>query len=99
MRVDICNNNNNFLVVNTYHDGKYTNMLKISKNICKCCLCICWTFIIYVYANPKGSKGMFAHANNIIKYMPIDKQTSDLISPIFDFTNATCNVSQSAVLQ
>jgi hypothetical protein len=84
-----------FLVVNTYHDGKYTNMLKISKKYMQMLL---YAFVglslyIFIRKNPKGSKGMFAHANNIIKYMPIDKQTSDLISPIFDFTNATGSIS------
>ena len=83
-----------FLVVNTYYDGKYTNMLKISKKYMQMMLYgfVGLSLYIFIRKNPKGSKGMFTHANNIIKYMPIDKETSDLISPIFDFTSATNNL-------
>ena len=49
-----------FLVVNTYHDGKYTNMLKISKKYMQMLL---YAFVglslyIFIRKNPKGSKGM-----------------------------------------
>ena len=30
---------------------------------------------------------MLVHANNIIKYMPIDKSASDIISPFLNYTN------------
>ena len=36
--------------------------------------------------NPDKSKQMLLYTNNLIKYMPIDKSTVDMISPIFDFT-------------
>jgi hypothetical protein len=32
---------------------------------------------------------MFMHANDIIKYMPVSKDTADVLSPFLDFTNKT----------
>ena len=40
---------------------------------------------------------MLKHAHNIIKYMPVDKNTSDLITPIFDFTSKTNNIAINMV--
>jgi hypothetical protein len=36
--------------------------------------------------NPVQGKNMLLHANNMIKYMPIDRSTMDMVSPLFDFT-------------
>ncbi|GAF94102.1 unnamed protein product, partial [marine sediment metagenome] len=77
-----------FLVVNTYYDGKYTKMLQISKKYFKMATFAFVGFSLYLFIkkHPNESKSLFSHANNIIKYMPIDKNTADLISPIFDLT-------------
>ena len=79
-----------FLVVNTYHDGKYTKMFQINKKYLQMAM---YAFVglsmyLFIKNNPKGAGGMLTNANNIIKYMPIDKNTSDMLSPIFDFTSA-----------
>jgi hypothetical protein len=79
-----------FLVVNTYYDGKYTKMLSINQKYFKMAMFGFVGFSLYllIKKNPNGSKSMLQHANALIKYMPVDKDTADLISPIFDFTNA-----------
>ena len=79
-----------FLVVNTYYDGKYTKMLSINQKYFKMAMFGFVGFSLYllIKKNPGGSKSMLQHANTLIKYMPVDKDTADLISPIFDFTNA-----------
>jgi hypothetical protein len=79
-----------FLVVNTYYDGKYTKMLSINQKYFKMAMFAFVGFSMYllIKKNPKGSKSMLQHANALIKYMPVDRETADLISPIFDFTNA-----------
>lgn len=76
-----------FLVFNTYHDGKYTKMFHINKKYMQMALYgfVGLSLVLFIKKNPQGSKSMFSHANNIIKYMPIDKNTSDMLSPIFDF--------------
>jgi hypothetical protein len=78
-----------FLVVNTYYDGKYTKMLSINQKYFKMAMFAFVGFSIYllIKKNPNGSKSMLQHANTLIKYMPVDKDTANLITPIFDFTN------------
>jgi len=78
-----------FLVINTYHDGKYTKLFHINKKYVQMAT---YAFVglslyLFIKKNPEGSRGMFKHANNIIKYMPIDKDTTDMLTPLFDFTN------------
>jgi hypothetical protein len=36
--------------------------------------------------NPLQSKNLLLYTNNMIKYMPIDKTSLDMLSPIFDLT-------------
>ena len=84
-----------FLVFNTYHDGKYTKIFQISKKYMQMALYgfVGLSLYLFIKKNPEGSKSMFTHANNIIKYMPIDKNTTDMLSPIFDFTAAQQKLS------
>ena len=78
-----------FLVFNTYHDGKYSKMFSISKKYIQMATYafVGITLYLFIKRNPEGSKGMFKHANNIIRFMPIDRETTDMLTPIFDFTN------------
>jgi len=79
-----------FLVINTYYDGKYTKMLSINQKYFKMAMFgfVGFSMYLLIKKNPSGSKSMLQHANALIKYMPVDRETADLISPIFDFTNA-----------
>jgi len=79
-----------FLVANTYYDGKYTQMLQGWQKYLKMTMFAFIGLSLYVLIKkkPNESKGLLKHANDIIRYMPIDKNTANLISPIFDFTNA-----------
>jgi hypothetical protein len=78
-----------FLVINTYYDGKYTKMFHVNKKYIQMATYAFVGLSLYLFMkkNPEGSRGMFKHANNIIKYMPIDKDTTDMLTPLFDFTN------------
>jgi|TARA_B110000444_G_C18802828_1_gene578340 hypothetical protein len=84
-----------FLVTNTYYDGKYTKMLTISKKYIQMSMFAFVGFSIYLLLkkNPNESRSILSHANTLIKYMPIDKDTTDLISPIFDFTRMKNDIS------
>ena len=79
-----------FFIYNAYHDGKYLKMLLSFKKYYQM---IFFDFIgISIYLllkkNPNQTKNMLLYANNMVKYMPIDRSTMDLITPIFDFTNS-----------
>jgi hypothetical protein len=43
---------------------------------------------IYIFSkkHPAHSKSLLIHANDLIKYAPIDKNTANLLNPIFDLT-------------
>jgi len=77
-----------FFVYNTYHDGKYTKMLLSFKKYYKMIFFAICGISIYLLLkkNPVQGKNMLLYANNMIKYMPIDRSTMDMISPVFDFT-------------
>jgi hypothetical protein len=77
-----------FLLYNAYYDGKYTKIFFAYKKYYKMALigflAIC--FYIMIKRNPLQTKNMLLYTNNMIKYMPIDKSSMDLISPIFDLS-------------
>lgn len=84
-----------FFVYNTYNDGKYTKMLLSFKKYYKMIFyAILGIGIYYVLKkNPSKSRDLLLYTNNFIKYLPIDKDSMDMISPIIDFTNTTDNES------
>jgi len=77
-----------FLIYNAYHDGKYTKMLLSYKKYYKMVfigfVAIC--LYLMIKRNPLQSKNLLLYTNNLIKYMPIDKSSIDMISPIFDLS-------------
>lgn len=37
--------------------------------------------------NPANSQTIMHHANELIKYMPISRESADMLTPFFDMTN------------
>lgn len=78
-----------FLIYNAYHDGKYTKVLLSYK---KYYVMIFYAILgvgIYLLfkKNPDQGKNMLQYANNFVKYMPIDKSSIEMFSPILDMTS------------
>ena len=72
-----------FFILNAYHEGKYIEILKSGK---KYYIMVGYAFIglsIYLLMknNPKDGAKLVSHATNMIKFMPIDKNSSDLLTP------------------
>ena len=78
-----------FFIMNTYHDGKYTAYLLNGKKYYKMLMYGFIGLSIYMFLkkHPMESKNMFLHANSLIRHLPVDKNTKDVLSPILDFTN------------
>ena len=78
-----------FFVYNAYMDGKYTKMLLSFKKYYKMIFYVCLGVGIYVLLkrNPNQGRSMLLYANNMVKFMPIDKTSMDMLSPIIDFTS------------
>ena len=80
-----------FFVYNAYTDGKYTKMLMSFKKYYKMIFYALLGVGIYciLKRNPSKGKDMLFYANNVIKYLPIDKNSMDMLTPIIDFTSTT----------
>jgi hypothetical protein len=78
-----------FLIYNTYHDGKYTKLLLSYKKyyIIGFYFLLGIGIILIFKRNPSQGKNMLQYANNFVKYMPIDKSSIELFSPILDMTS------------
>jgi hypothetical protein len=77
-----------FFVYNAYADGKYTKLLLSFKKYYKMIFYALLGIGIYLILkkNPNQGKKLLLYANNCVKFMPIDKSSIDMLSPIFDFT-------------
>ena len=77
-----------FFVYNTYTDGKYTKMFYSFKKYYKMIFYALLGIGIYylLKRNPMKGRDMLLYANNYVKYLPIDKNSMDMLSPIIDFT-------------
>ena len=82
-----------FFIYNAYHDGKYTKMLFVFKKYYKMIFYALLGVGIYILLkrNPSQGRNMLLYANNLVKFMPIDKTSMDMLSPVFDFTNNNNN--------
>ena len=82
-----------FFVYNAYTDGKYTKMLMSFKKYYKMIFYVLLGVGIYILLKryPQQGKNMLFYANNLVKFMPIDKTSMDMLSPIIDFTSKNDN--------
>jgi hypothetical protein len=78
-----------FILYNIYHDGKYSKIFVSYKKYYQMGIVAILAISLYlmIRRNPSQTKNMLLCTNNLIKYMPIDKSSIDMISPIFDLTN------------
>tara|TARA_Y100000816_G_C26103974_1_gene585970 strand:- start:3026 stop:3583 length:558 start_codon:yes stop_codon:yes gene_type:complete len=74
-----------FLLANTYYDGKYMNMLMGWKKYYKMATIAFGGLSLYLFIkkHPNESKSAVLSATNLVKYMPIDSDTADFITPFF----------------
>ena len=84
-----------FLLYNIYHDGKYSKIFVSYKKYYQMGIVAIFAISLYlmIKRNPAQTKNMLLCTNNMIKYMPIDKSSMDMISPIFDLTNSGARAS------
>lgn len=78
-----------FFIYNAYTDGKYTKLLWSFKKYYKMIFYTALGIGIYILLkrNPDKGRNMLLYANNMVKFMPIDKTTMDMLSPIIDYTS------------
>jgi len=77
------------IIYNIYTDGKYIKLLQSHKKYIKIAFICFFAFSLYIMTkrNPNNARNMLLYTNNMIKYMPIDRSSMDLITPIFDLSH------------
>jgi len=70
-------------------DGKYTKQLFQYKKYYQMGGVIIGGFVLYVLVkkNPANAKNIIMTSNDYLKYLPVDKNTTSMLSPILDFTS------------
>lgn len=78
-----------FVMANIYTDGKYMKMLMSGKKYYQMAgvAFAALMFYILIKRNPLRAREIVNASNEYIKYLPIDKNASNIISPILDFTS------------
>jgi 5-methylcytosine-specific restriction endonuclease McrA len=80
-----------FFIYDTYYDGKYRKLLLSWKKYYQMIFFALLGVGIYLLLkrSPQQGKNMLLYANNVVKYMPIDKSSLEFFSPIFDLTSSS----------
>jgi hypothetical protein len=77
------------IIANIYTDGKFLKQaLSYKKYYQMAGIAIGALFLYYVLKkNPLNARNILSTSNDYIKYLPVDKNTSSILSPILDFTS------------
>ncbi len=77
-----------FIIANIHADGKYIKMLSMNKKYLQMSGVAFGAFVLYILLkkNPLRAREIVNASNNYLKYLPVDKNVSNMISPILDFT-------------
>lgn len=77
-----------FLIANVYTDGKYWKLLQTNQKYYKMAGIALGGLMLYVLFKkfPSKATDIIRGSNEYIKYLPIDRETSSILSPILDFT-------------
>jgi 5-methylcytosine-specific restriction endonuclease McrA len=72
-----------FFIFNTYSDGKYMKLVKSWKKYYQMAGIgfIGISAYIFMRKHPSHSQNLLTHANDMIKYLPIDREASSLLTP------------------
>jgi 5-methylcytosine-specific restriction endonuclease McrA len=77
------------LMANVYTEGKYLKKMLSFKKYYQMAGIAFGALMIYILfkKNPLRAQQMISTTNDYIKYLPLDRNTSNMISPILDFTS------------
>jgi hypothetical protein len=89
------------LMYNAYHDNIFSKKIKDNMKYIQIGMIGVGGLFLYLFLkrHPTESHKMLHHASEMIKYMPIDKNSKDLINPFFDLTNGNSFFSQQGATQ
>jgi hypothetical protein len=73
-----------FFIMNTYNDGHYVKVVKSWKKYYQMAGIgfVGLSAYLFMRKHPDHSRSLLTHANGLLKYLPIDKEAGDLLSPL-----------------
>jgi hypothetical protein len=84
-----------FFIANTYYDNKYIDLMKNWKKYYQMIGIGFIGISTYVFLKkyPDQSRTLFTHANSVVKYLPIDRNTTHFLAPILDLARGGADIS------
>ena len=78
-----------FIIANIYTEGKYAKLLLSWKKYYQMAGVAFGALMLYLLFknNPLRAQNILSTTNEYFKYLPIDRDTSNMLSPILDFTS------------
>jgi len=79
------------IIANIYYEGKIMKYITSRKKYWQMAGVLFIFFMIYylIKKNPLNAQQILTTSNEYIKYLPLDKSTVNMISPILDFSSKT----------
>ena len=77
-----------FLIMNTYNDGKYVELIKSWKKyyIMAGYLFMGMSVLYYINKNPEDGLGLIRSGSGLLQSIPLDKHSKDIITPFLSTT-------------
>ena len=77
-----------FFIMNTYTDGNFVKIVKSWKKYYQMAGIgfVGLSAFLFMRKYPSHSQNLLCHANGLLKYMPIDKEATDLLSPLLSMS-------------
>ena len=79
-----------FFIGNIYHDGKYVTIVKSWTKYYQMAGIAFAGISTYAFLkkNPNNAKGFIQSANGMLRHLPIDKDSVDMLTPLLDMTQS-----------
>ena len=79
-----------FFIYDTYHEGKYSKLLKSWKKYYQMAgfAFIGLSVLLFFKKHPQKGQGLLAHACDLVKCVPVDKNSFDILEPFLPSTNS-----------
>ncbi len=87
-----------FFLADAYNDGKYIQKLKSWKKYYKMGAIILAGVSAYAFLrkNPEGTRGLLSDASQLLKFVPVDKETASFVKPLLDSAGSAAPVAPAA---
>ena len=85
-----------FFVLNVYYDNVLLDKLKGYKKYGQMLMYgfVGLSLYLIVKKDPNQTQSMLSQASNFVKYLPIDRNASQMLTPILNFTGTNDNIGQ-----